>query len=128
MIDLLRNDRRNQVHRLVLEPAAPRRLTIHDTDGKPIQGARVAPRIVQTELTSYLGVTIPDDWLERCSALTDERGIAALPSFSRKIDLRSGAGVGSGPRHSHVDAALLEGQGRCHPDTLPCRGTGDQDQ
>jgi hypothetical protein len=101
VIDLLRNDRRNQVHRLVLEEAALRRLTVHDTDGKAITGARVAPRIVQTELTSYLGVTVPDDWLERFSALTDERGIAALPSFSRKLDLRS-ARVSVPGRGTHV--------------------------
>jgi hypothetical protein len=89
MVDLLRNDKRDQVHRLVLETEAPRRLTIHDADGKPIAGVRVAPRIVQTEQTSYMGIAVPDDWLDRLSGLTDERGTAALPSLTRKIELRS---------------------------------------
>jgi hypothetical protein len=88
VVDLLRSDRRAQIHRIVLEELAPRRLTVRDAEGKPIAGARVAPRIVQTELTSYMGITVPDDWLARLSALTDERGTAALSSLSRKMDLR----------------------------------------
>jgi hypothetical protein len=100
VVDLLRNDRRAQVHRIVLEEPAPRRLTIRDADGKPITAARIAPRIVETGQTGYLGITVPDDWLERLSALTDERGTAALPSLTRKIDLR-GARVSVPGRGTH---------------------------
>ncbi len=64
-------------------------------------GADVAPRIIQTEQTSYMGITVPDDWLERLSGLTDEHGIAALPSLTRKIDLRS-ARVSVPGRGTHV--------------------------
>ena len=89
MVDLLRNDRREQVHRIVLEPEAPRRITLVDAGGNPIAGARVAPRLVQTEKTSYLGIRIPDDWLERLSAVTDGGGEATLRGLSRLVDLRS---------------------------------------
>ena len=57
--------------------------------GKPIAGARVAPRLVQTEKTSYLGIRIPDGWLERLSAVTDGGGVATLRGLSRLVDLRS---------------------------------------
>src|SRR3954454_24811940 len=89
VVDLLRNDRREQVHRIVLEPEAPRRITLVDAEGKPIAGARVAPRLVQTEKTSYLGIRVPDAWLDRLSAETDARGVATLHGLSRLVDLRS---------------------------------------
>ena len=76
------------MHRLVLEPLATRRLTIHDADGKPIAGAAL-PRVVQTEQTSYLGITVPDGWLERFSGMTDQHGTAAMPSLSRNFDVRA---------------------------------------
>jgi hypothetical protein len=79
MVDLLRDDRREQVHRLVLEAEAPRRVTIRDSRGQPVAGARVTPRTVQTERTSYLGIVIPDAWLDRLSAVTDARGTTSLP-------------------------------------------------
>ena len=101
VVDLLRNDRRAQVHRIVLEATGTAPADHSRCRWKADRGARVAPRIVQTEQTSYLGVTVPDDWLERFSALTDERGIAALPSLSRKIDLRS-ARVSVPGRGTHV--------------------------
>src|SRR5262249_31213085 len=67
VVDLLRADRPDQVHRLVLEPQEARRLTTRDAGDVPIAGARAVPRLVQTERTGYLGVTIPDEWLDRLS-------------------------------------------------------------
>lgn len=89
MVDLLRNDRPDQVHRLVLEPAAVRTLTLRDAEGKPVAGAIVAPRLIQIEGSRYTGVQIPDAWLDRLSATTDARGDAPLPSLTRVIDLRT---------------------------------------
>ena len=72
----------------------------------------MAPRIVQTEQTSYLGIPVPDAWLERLSALTDNRGTAASPSLSREsiytLVFQFPAEV------LNVDDSLLQGQGRCH--------------
>ena len=85
-------------------------MTIRDPDGKPILGVRVAVRLVQTERTGYLGATIPDDWHERPTAVTDDRGVASLPGLTRRIDLRSirlavaaaapGSGCSSTPRRN----------------------------
>ena len=115
MVDLVRDDRPVQTHRLVLEAQEPRRLTLRDADGKPIVGASVAPRLVETERTAYLGVTIPDDWLGRLTASTDAQGVALLPGLTRRIDLRSVriAVPGSAP---HV-AMLLYAEGK-HDATL----------
>jgi hypothetical protein len=44
VVDLLRADRPDQSHRLVLEPQEPRRLTLRDVDRKPVVGAAVAAR------------------------------------------------------------------------------------
>jgi hypothetical protein len=89
VVDLLRADRPDQSHRLVLEPQEPRRLTLRDADGKPVVGATVAARLVQTERTGYLGVTVPDAWLTRLTAATDVQGVASLPGLTRLIELRS---------------------------------------
>ena len=88
VVDLLRADRPGQSHRLVLEPQKPRRLTLRDVDGKPVVGATVAARLVQTERTGYLGVTVPDAWLTRLTAATDAQGMASLPGLTRLIELR----------------------------------------
>ena len=37
--DLVRGDRPGQIHRLVLEPASTRKLTLRDAAGKPVPGA-----------------------------------------------------------------------------------------
>ena len=73
----------------MLAPAQPRKLTIRDADGRPIVGARVAPRLVQTERTSYLGGTVPDAWIGTLAAATDDNGIAALAGLTRQSELRS---------------------------------------
>jgi hypothetical protein len=89
VVDLLRADKPGQVHRLILEPQAPRRLTIHDADNQPVAGARVAARLIESDRTDYRGVTIPDEWLDRLGAVSDDRGVAAVPGLSRSIELRS---------------------------------------
>ncbi|MGP0062326.1 MAG: carboxypeptidase regulatory-like domain-containing protein [Isosphaeraceae bacterium] len=89
VVDLLRADRPDEVHRLVLEPQQPRRLTLRDADGQPVVGASVAARLVETERTGYLGVTVPDAWLARLTAVTDAQGDASLPGLTRLIELRS---------------------------------------
>ena len=107
--DLLRADKPDQPHRLVVEPQDVRRLTIRDPDGRPVAGARVAARLVQTEHTGYMGVTIPDGWLDRLAATTDARGVAALPGLTRRVDLRSAAsrspGAGRTSRRSATTTA-----------------------
>ena len=40
MLDLLRNDRRDTVRRVVLEPATPRKIILEDAQGKPLTGVR----------------------------------------------------------------------------------------
>ena len=89
VVDLIRADRPEQAHRIVLEPQEVRRLTIRDAGNEPIAGARVAARLVQTERTGYLGTTIPDEWLDRLSATADARGVAVLPGLTHRIELRS---------------------------------------
>jgi hypothetical protein len=89
VVDLSRADRPDQVHRLVLEPQEFRRVTIRDSDGKPMAGVKVAARLVETERTGYLGVTVPDDWHRRLTAVTDGQGVASLPGLTRWIELRS---------------------------------------
>jgi hypothetical protein len=86
--DLIRGDWPGQERRLVLEPASVRKLTLRDAAGKPIAGARVAPRIVETERTGFMGVAIPDLWVDRFTATTDPAGIAILSVLSRQTDLR----------------------------------------
>ena len=72
--DLIRADKPEQAHRLVVE--AGEAASPHDP--RPRRPARrrrrVAARLVQTEHTGYLGVTIPDEWLDRLAATTDARG------------------------------------------------------
>ncbi len=89
VVNLIRADRPDQVHRLVLEPQELRRVTIRDQDGKPIVGVTVAARLVETERTGYLGVTVPDNWHHRLTAVTDDQGVASLPGLTRRIELRS---------------------------------------
>ena len=89
VVDLIRADRPDQVHRLLLEPQELRQVTIRDPDGKPMAGIPVAARLVQTEQTGYLGVTVPDDWHHRLTAVTDDQGVASLPGLTRRIELRS---------------------------------------
>jgi hypothetical protein len=89
LLDLLRDDRPDRVHRLVVEVPAVRKITIHDAEGRPVAGLRVAPRLVQTETSRYNGVPIPDAWLDRLAATTDARGEAPLPFLTRFIDLRT---------------------------------------
>jgi hypothetical protein len=89
VVDLLRADRPDQSHRLVLEPQEPRRLTLRDADGKPVVGASVAARLVETDRTGYLGVTVPDAWLTRLTTATDAQGVASLLGLTRLIELRS---------------------------------------
>jgi len=88
VIDRLRDNQPGRVHRLVLPTADVRTLTIVDAEGKPVAGARVTPRMVQTENTRYPGVFFPDAWLDHLSVLTDSRGNAPLPSLTGKVDLR----------------------------------------
>jgi len=87
--DLVRGDWPGQIHRLVLEPPLVRKVTLRDAGGKPVAGARLAPRLVRTELTSYQGVAIPDEWLDRLTVPTDAGGVAAVPGSSRLTDLCS---------------------------------------
>ena len=89
LVELIRADLPNTSHRLVLETPEERKLTIRDVDGKPIVGALVAARIARTELTSYLGGTVPDGWLARLTATTDRGGIAALAFLPQRTELRS---------------------------------------
>jgi hypothetical protein len=89
VVELIREDQPGRSHRLVLEPAQARHVTIRDADGKPIKGARIAPRVAETDQTSYLGATVPDVWLERLTAASDDKGIAALPGLTRRSELRS---------------------------------------
>jgi hypothetical protein len=88
VVDLIRADKPGQVHRLVLEPQEIRRVTIRGADGQPLAGVRAAARLVQTERTGYLGVTIPDEWIDRLAATSDARGVAVLPRLTRRIELR----------------------------------------
>jgi len=87
--DLVRGDWPGQIHRLVLEPSLVRKLTLRDAGGKPFAGARLAPRLVRTELTSAEGVAIPDEWLDRLTVATNAGGVAAVSSSSRLTDLYS---------------------------------------
>ncbi len=89
MLDMARDDRRDSVRRVVLEPTVPRMITMADAQGKPLTGVRVAPRLVQNESSRYDGVWIPDAWLDRLSAITDARGKASLPGISPQLDLRT---------------------------------------
>lgn len=89
IVDLVREDRPDRSHRMIVEPQEPRRLTIRDADGRPVAGARVFARLVQSEQTGYLGAAIPDEWLDRLAAATDARGEAILPGLTHRIDLRS---------------------------------------
>jgi hypothetical protein len=89
LVDLLRHDQPNRIHRLVVESPATRKITIQDSNGRPVVGARVTPRLVQTENSRYQGLPIPDAWLDRLAATTDARGVASLPSLTRFIDLRT---------------------------------------
>ncbi len=89
MVDLLRNDRRDSVRRVVLETAVPRMITLEDAQGKPLTGVRVAPRLVQNESSRYDGVFLPDAWLDWFSAMSDARGRASLPGISPQQDLRT---------------------------------------
>ncbi len=101
VVDLIREDQPERVHRLLLETQEIRRLTIRGADGRPVAGARVAARLVKTERTGYIGATIPDEWLNRLAAVADARGVAALPGMTRRIELRS-VGVESAGRGAHV--------------------------
>ena len=87
--DLVRGDWPGQIHRLVLEPASTRKLMMRDAAGKPVSGARVAPRIVETEQTGFMGVAIPDLWIDRFTATSDADGVALVDCLSRRTDLRS---------------------------------------
>jgi hypothetical protein len=87
--DLLRNDRTDQVHRIVLEAPKPRKVALRDDAGRPLAGARVAPRLVQTEQGRYQGLLIPDLWLDRLAATTDAQGVAHLAALGRQVDLRT---------------------------------------
>ena len=89
LADLVRGDRPGQVHRLVLEPANARKLIVRDAAGKPVSGARVAPRIVETELTGFMGIAIPDLWIDRFAATKDADGVVLVACLSRRTDLRS---------------------------------------
>ena len=119
VVDLIRADQSDQGHRLILEPEEVRRLTMLGDDGRPVVGARVAARLVQTERTGYLGATIPDEWLDRLSTATDAHGVAALPGLTRRIDLRSArVDVAGGGAHvvplryddGKLDAAIALGR------------------
>ncbi len=72
----------------MLEPAATRELMMRDAAGKPVSGARVAPRIVETELTGFMGIAIPDLWIDRFAANTDAEGVALVACLSRRTELR----------------------------------------
>ncbi len=126
MVNLVRDDRPVQTHRLVLETQETRRLTLRDADGKPVVNASVVSRLVETERTAYLGVTIPDDWLGRLTATTDAQGVALLPGLTRLIDLRS-VRIAVPGRAPHV-AMLLSAEGK-HDATLtlsrPSRLSGE---
>ncbi len=89
VVELIREDQTDRTHRLVLEPSQARKITVRDAGGNAIKGARVAPRVLETDRTSYLGNSLPDDWLERLSTTTDESGVASLPALTRRIKLRS---------------------------------------
>ena len=89
LVELIRADLPNTSHRLVLEDPEVRRLTIRDVDGKPIVGAVIAARVVRTEMTSYLGGTVPDEWLAKLSATTDHGGFAAMAFLPQSSELRS---------------------------------------
>ncbi|QEH35537.1 Dioxygenase [Aquisphaera giovannonii] len=86
--DLLREDRDDRVHRVTLEPAAARRVTVVDEKGAGIPGVRIAPRIVVAEGTNYLGVAVPDAWLDRLAAEADAGGVAEVRSLGRLMDVR----------------------------------------
>ncbi len=89
VVELIIADQPDRSHRLVLAPTETRKLTILDATGKPISGARVAPRLVKTAMTSYLGATLPDGWLARLEAVSDEKGNAGLPGLADQTELCS---------------------------------------
>ncbi len=89
VVELIREDQPDRAHRLVLEPFQARKITIRDAGGNAINGARVAIRVIEDDQTGYMGVTMPDNWLERLTATTDANGLAALPGLTRRIKLHS---------------------------------------
>ena len=89
VVELIREDQPDRGHRVVLEPFQARKITIRDAGGNAINGARVATRVIEGDQTGYMGVTVPDDWVERLSVTTDANGLAALPGLTRRIKLRS---------------------------------------
>ncbi len=88
IIDLARRNRPSESYRVILEPPQPRRLIFRDHAGNPLAGLRAAPRLVRTEQTIFLGVTVPDEWLEEIAVTTATDGTAVITSLDGSTELK----------------------------------------
>ena len=120
IIEMIRADGRKQSYRIALEPAAPRKLTVRGGDGRPLDRASVAPRLVQTEHTGYVGVTVPDRWIARLSTASDDHGVATLTGLARSTKLRA-VWIAIPDRGIHIATLPFDGAYGRRGDHLPGR-------
>lgn len=70
--------------RLTLAEPFKRSVTIHDAEGRPLAGVRVAPVLFAWDGRAQF--LTPDDWLERLTVTTAPDGVAALPYIPQRAD------------------------------------------
>ncbi len=94
------------VTRLTLERPAIRTVTVLDPEDRPVAGLRVAP-VTLRYATGRLGwLTLPDEWVDRFTVTTDDRGAASLTSLPPSLVPLSVrvAGPGVAPHTLPLDA------------------------
>ena len=67
-------------------------------------------RLVQSDRTGYLGVTVPDEWLARLTATTDAEGVASLPGLDAPDRAAERRDLHAGPRAHVATLRYTEGK------------------
>ena len=83
--------------RLTLNPPAKWTITLLGPDNRPVAGLRIAPLALQQVGRRNSLFTVPDEWVDRLTTTTDDKGVATptcLPPTMQLLAIRvSGPGV-----------------------------------
>jgi RNA polymerase sigma factor (sigma-70 family) len=94
--------------RSTVEDPVNRTMTVVGHDGRPIEGARVVPRLLQIGGTRS-AASIPEEWLQELGRITDEKGAVAITCVPRSMNMLTFNLVGAGIAQHTLEVPPPEG-------------------
>jgi Carboxypeptidase regulatory-like domain len=98
--------------RLTLDEPVNQTIRVVWHEGRPIDGVRVVPRLLQTGPARSV-TSIPDGWRDELARTTDENGAVTITTISRTMKLLTVQLSGSGIAQHTVEVPEADGEGKC---------------